>query len=113
MDLVHHVHQSQLGAFLVDNHVEKVIKNNINMVVPYYLLASYAYYEEDDPIISDMLFDSMAKLFLEHYDNITHKHKSYITKDMLTAGSFSGKYPTIVQDALKSLRKEMVCILLQ
>lgn len=85
----------------------QVISNNINMVVPYYLLASYAYYEEDDPIISDMLFDNMAKLFLEQYDNINHKHKSYITKDMLRAGSFSGKYPTIVQDALKSLRNEM------
>ena len=75
------------------------------MIVPYYLMAQFAYYEEDDPIISDMLYDEMAKTFLKNYDIIVHRHKHLITKDMLTAGSFSGKYPSIVKDSLATLRK--------
>ena len=38
---------------------------NPNMMVPWYLMASYAYYEQDQPILSDGLFDGLAKRMLE------------------------------------------------
>ena len=73
------------------------------MIVPYYIMASYAYYELDSPFISDSLYDMMAKMFLEYYHLIEHRHKNMVTKDMLVAGSFfCDSYPEIVKDAVKS-----------
>ncbi len=74
------------------------------MSVPYYLMASYAYYVEDDPIFTDGFYDSLAKQILNHWDTITHCHRDVLSKDALEAGSFLGEYPSIVEGALKSLR---------
>ena len=90
---------------ILDKHITKVISNNVNMTVPYYLMASYAYYEKDDPILSDDFYDKLAKNILKQWDNIEHYHKHLLSKDALEAGSYIGKYPTIVSEALKSLRK--------
>lgn len=75
------------------------------MAVPYYLMASYAYYIQDDPIFTDGFYDTLAKRILDNWDNITHWHKNVLNKDDLEAGSFLGEYPGIVQGALASLRK--------
>jgi NAD-dependent DNA ligase len=70
------------------------------------LMASYAYYKEDDPIFSDAFFDNMGKTMLERWDDITHYHKEYINKDDLEAGTFLGEYPSRVEGALRSLRSK-------
>ena len=90
---------------ILDKHVIKIITNNVNMTVPYYLMASYAYYEKDDPILSDDFYDKLAKNIIKQWDNIEHYHKHLLSKDMLEAGSYIGKYPSIVLDALDNLRK--------
>lgn len=69
-----------------------------------YLMASYAYYIEDDPIMSDGEFDELCKILLENWDKLNHPHKANITKPDLEAGTFLGEYPTIVEFALKSYR---------
>ena len=74
------------------------------MLVPFYLMAAYAYYEEDDPVVDDAFFDYMAKLIAEHWDRITHPHKEYINFDDLDAGSYLGKYPQLTIGALTHLR---------
>lgn len=89
----------------MDKYITSVISNNINMTVPFYLMASYAYYEQDDPIISDHLFDKLAKKLLNNWDEIDHYHKYLLSKDVLEAGSYMGEYPSIVAGALESLRK--------
>ena len=89
----------------LDNYATQIFDDNKNMMVPWYLMASYAYYKEDDPILSDALFDDMGKKLLENWDTITHLHKEYITKDELVAGSFLGKYPSRIPDSLRELRK--------
>lgn len=93
----------------MSTRMEKVILNRIgdnpNMLVPYYLMTSYAYYVEDDPIVSDSFYDNLAKKLLKEFDNIQHHHKSVIDKDALSAGSFLGEYPGIVQGALHSFKK--------
>ena len=81
-----------------------ICDDSINMYIPWYLMAAYAYYEEDSPIISDRLFDLIAKRILENWDQIEHIHKSYITKDMLQAGTYIGEYPTRIKGALKDVR---------
>jgi NAD-dependent DNA ligase len=72
-----------------------------------YLMCSYAYYKEDDPLISDAEFDELAKWLLENWDTVDHRHKVYISKYDLTAGTFLGKYPSMVPGAVKSFRKVM------
>jgi len=78
---------------------------NINMLVPWYLLAAYAYYVEDDPIVSDRTFDLMGKRMLDKWDKIEHMHKSHITESDLEAGTFLGEYPTRIESAVSELRR--------
>ena len=82
-----------------------ICDDSINMYVPWYIMASYAYYVEDDPIMEDTLFDKMAKRILEHWDEIEHRHKSYLNKDMLVAGTYLGDYPPQIEGALQSVRE--------
>lgn len=80
---------------------------NKNMLIPWYLMCSYAYYVEDDPILNDLMFDQMAKDILEHWDEIEHFHKHLISKDDLEAGSYLGEYPERIKGGLKNLRKSL------
>lgn len=89
---------------MLDKHAKKIFEKNINKMIPYYLMASYAYYKQDNPIFSDAFFDEMAKTMYKRWDEIEHYHKELINKDDLLAGSYLGKYPSIVEGALTSLR---------
>ena len=90
--------------YTIDKMCSDSTESNINMTVPWYLMASYAYYVQDDPIISDRLFDLMGKRMLENWDKIEHFHKSYIKKDYLEAGTFLGEYPSRVEGGVKVIR---------
>ena len=75
-----------------------------------YLMCAYSYYEQDDPLISDMEFDMLAKYILQNYDSINHFHKHLVTKGDLEAGTYLGKYPERVKGAVrdwKSIRKNL------
>lgn len=77
-----------------------VVGANVNLSVPWYLMASYAYYELDSPFIPDGDFDDLAKLMLSRWDDIQHPHKDYITKDDLKGGTLLRRdYPEITKDA--------------
>jgi hypothetical protein len=78
---------------------------NINMTVPWYLMASYAYYVEDNPILSDEYFDRISQKMIKNWGDIEHMHKHLITLDMLGAGSYLGEYPSMVKGALEEIRK--------
>ena len=89
---------------LFDKDCLDVVDDNLNMAVPWYLMASYAYYEEDRPILSDNVFDRLARKILEFWEVIDHLHKDYLNEDMLRAGTFMGEYPSRVKFALQELR---------
>jgi hypothetical protein len=91
---------------MLDNYAAEIFAKNINMTVPYYLMASYAYYVQDDPIFTDGFYDSLAKQILDNWDNISHRHRDVLNKDNLAAGSFLGEYPSIIEGALSSLRSQ-------
>mgnify|MGYP006897444367 CR=1 FL=1 len=55
-----------------------------------------------------MLIDWLAKLLKEHWEELTHRHKRYLTLDDLNAGTFLGEYPSIVSGAVGDLRKSNV-----
>ena len=90
---------------MIDSIIKAKIKGDISMSVPLYLMMSYAYYEEDKPIASDSTFDKVSKLMLENWKKIKHPHKKLINLDNLKAGTYLGKYPTIVKDTLEMIRK--------
>jgi hypothetical protein len=87
-----------------DKHCIDCISDSINLTIPWYLLASYAYYEEDDPILSDAVFDRLGQKMLKNWETIEHIHKTFITEDMLEAGTFIGTYPSRIRGALDALR---------
>ena len=78
------------------------------MTVPWYLMAAYAYYVEDDPILSDYAYDHMVKKMVKEWDHIDHMHKYLLKLDDLEAGTYLGKYPSRVKGAVQSLRKNGV-----
>lgn len=84
----------------------EVAKQHPNRSVPLYLMASYAYYVEDKPILEDHEFDQLAKFMLDNWDNVKHNHKYKITEDMLKAGTYLGDYPSIVEGALEYYRSD-------
>ncbi len=94
---------------MLDSMIKDKIKENINMAVPLYLMMSYAYYKQDDPIVEDATFDEVAKILLKNYDKIKHHHKELIKKDSLKAGTYLGVYPTIVKDTVEMVRKKYKC----
>jgi hypothetical protein len=96
-----------MEILIYEAEANKVIIRNPNMLIPYYLMASYAYYVEDEPIFSDAYFDELAKLILGSWDYLEHRHKDFLNKDMLAAGSYSGEYPAIVKGSLKSFKNEI------
>jgi hypothetical protein len=76
------------------------------MLVPWYLIAAYAYYILDESLIQDNEFDTMAKELLASYDEIEHRHKYLISKEELTAGTLllaKEKYPLIVASVAEEL----------
>lgn len=89
---------------MFDKDCADTVDDNLNMSVPWYLMAAYAYYEEDRPILSDSVFDRLAKKMLEFWDMIDHIHKDCINEDMLKAGTYLGEYPSRVKYALQELR---------
>ena len=90
----------------LDMYAATMFDRNINMMVPYYLMAAYAYYKDDEPIFSDAFFDNLAKTILERWDDIEHFHKDLLTKQDLVAGTYLGKYPERIKGGLRSLREE-------
>ena len=69
-------------------------------------MCAYAYYELDQPLISDTEFDMLAKEILDNWDNIEHMHKYLLTKDMLVAGTYLGEYPNMVKGAVGNYIRE-------
>ena len=69
-----------------------------------YLMCAYAYYVEDQPLISDSEFDELATFILKNYDAIDHPHKILVTKEDLKAGTYLGDYPLMIKGAVRSFR---------
>lgn len=83
----------------------KYIEENKNLMIPWYLMASYAYYEENDPIFSDYFYDTLAQRMIKEWKNLSHFHKHLISLDDLSAGCYIGDYPNRIIGAIKHLKK--------
>ena len=73
-----------MGKVNYDQHAALLFMENLNMMVPYYLMASYAYYKQDDPIFTDMFFDNMISFPFHHMmDDQTFAQLIVITTKVL------------------------------
>ena len=71
------------------------------MGVPWFLMASFLYYQHDIPLLTDEFFDSMCKQLLARWDEVEHMHKHLIDREHLSAGTGFDitEYPSMVQGA--------------
>jgi hypothetical protein len=78
------VQPAQVGpGEMLDGMCHAVMAKGPNSVVSWWLMAGYVY----TPIISDALFDEMAKIMTASWDDIAHQRKRLITPAHLKAGS--------------------------
>ena len=76
------------------------------MLIPYYLMFSYLYYEKNISLIEDGEFDDMCKTLLEKLDSLTHMHKHLVKKESLTAGTgYDIKYTNLIKDSALKLKE--------
>jgi hypothetical protein len=92
---------------MLDKYAQKIIDDNANMMVPWYLIAAYAYYVQDEPVVSDRFYDQLAEDLLLNYRFVEHVHRHHITEEMLKAGTYLGDYPSIIEGAVQHLREHM------
>ena len=77
------------------------------MLVPYYLMFSYAYYKENESLITDSEYDQICRDLITNWNDITHWHKSLLNLDSLRAGTgYDIKYPERVVNAALALIKK-------
>ncbi|WP_287799783.1 DNA ligase LigA-related protein [Acidiphilium sp.] len=89
-----------------DAYAENCIAESVNMLVPWYLVASYAYYHLDNPVLSDGCFDRLCQRFAEAWDQVEHPHKHLVDRESLAAGTCllaEDKFPEIVKGAVRHL----------
>mgnify|MGYP003681233467 FL=1 len=77
------------------------------MLVPYYLMHSYLYYEMDEPIISDIEYDELCKQLKDKWDSVEHFHKHLVDVQSLGAGTgYQLKYNNRIASAAIELLKQ-------
>ncbi len=84
----------------------RIWEQNENMLIPYYLMFSYLYYEKNISLIDDGEFDGMCKTLLDKLDTLTHMHKHLVKKESLTAGTgYDIKYTNLIKDSAIKLKE--------
>lgn len=61
--------------------------NNLDKLVPVYLMSCYLYTHDLDTVLDDPTYDSLCQLLYIHFDLITHYHKIHIDKEALKTGT--------------------------
>ncbi|MCA2979548.1 MAG: hypothetical protein INH37_14830 [Myxococcaceae bacterium] len=85
------------------------ITRSVNLVVPWWLMASYLYYCKDTSILSDAQFDELGVILAERWDAIEHPHKHLIKPDLTKSGFYlkEADYPLICRSAAERLAAEL------
>ena len=90
-----------------DDDCRRIIGQHPNAAVAWFLMASYQYYVDDTPILSDKAFDELAGFLADRWAGIRHPHKHLIAAEDLTAGTGFAiareRYPAIVISAAQRI----------
>lgn len=105
----------QSGALRVKKNPGKMLDGQCMAVaeltgrapVSWFLMTSYLYYIHDLPLISDDLYDRLAKALLADFDDLEHKHASLLSREALEAGTMhhirADQYPLVTRSAAARL----------
>lgn len=94
---------------LHDAVCKAAIDRSVNMLVPWYLIASYGYYHCDDPVITDGLFDTICKKLNDNWDIVEHVHKNLVNRVSLKAGTCLidwVRVPSIIKSSARRLQEK-------
>lgn len=95
---------------VLDDMARGRVAANKNMLVPWVLMAGYAYYVHDQSMLSDELFDELMTKLKGSWLSVKHRHKKLIKMEHLKAGTLydlkEQDYPLLTRDAAASLLKE-------
>lgn len=82
---------------------ERLVKSPA-MLVPYYLMLSYLYYDLGEGLVSDEFFDRLCKDLQAHWEEIDHQHKRVVDFESLAAGTgYYLQYPLRVKCSATAL----------
>lgn len=94
---------------VLDGICEAACSKSPPSMVSWFLMASYVYYVHHHSMLSDELYDRLAKDLLARWGEIDHRHKHLITPDDLRAGTLytlkEQDYPRITRGAAQHLIK--------
>ena len=96
----------------LDEKVERLIAENKHLLVPWYLILSYAYYYRDVSLVSDELYDRICKNLLTALGSfdIEHRHMGLCDLSALEAGTayhlYSKDYPSMAVSCADQFIKE-------
>lgn len=78
------------------------------LLVPWYLLSCFLYYEVCRPVLSDYQFDMLARRLWDEWDEVEHFHAHLIDPNaLLSGGSYlAGSYPLRTRQAAMQLLTE-------
>ncbi len=91
---------------MLNRRCRRAVKENVNMAVPWYLMAGYAYEVLNTPILSDGCWDWLCDVLYERHAEIMHIHKHLVSLDDLQTGTASGfvaYLPEMVKNSCHSL----------
>jgi len=71
----------------LDTKGREITGSNPNLIIPWFLMASYLYYHKNYSLFSDEYYDELSKELLLRWDQVEHRHKHLILKEHLIAGS--------------------------
>jgi hypothetical protein len=95
----------------LDKKAQEFIAVKPNLMVPWFLMASYLYYHENESMFSDEYYDALSKELLLKWDQVEHSHKHLIDVDDLMAGSMYRlkelDYPSMCRASALFLMKEL------
>lgn len=96
-----------------DEKCRQDFKMNKNSCIAWYLMSSYGYYQKDESLLSDPVYDKMCKYILDNWENLNHKLKYLVPKESLHAGtgfnipfySFPYGFINIIEGLIKEMYK--------
>lgn len=89
-----------------DGLARVAIDRSRDMLVPWYLIASWAYYVCDHPLLTDPFFDGLCRALAAELPAIAHRHKHLVDPEAIAAGTCllpREAYPATVRGAAAHL----------
>lgn len=103
-----------MTLLMADHLMWKAYKRcGVNVLVPWWLMASMAYEIESAPILTDRAFDEISIILSNNWDTVEHQHKYLIDGNQV---AFTGSavtthwdnMPDRIKQAIKAVRWELI-----